>query len=144
MKIEKKYINNETHWLPDILCIYFKKQCYTFTMPWARRFFSQEYEVNEQKTHKLHLKDFSNYHSRLFKYEGTIKHNNILIPCKYYREILVYKYKLFGKWINKNPKIIYKLLIEFNNSIEEYLSFKEENCQEAFNRYCEEKTKEVL
>lgn len=135
----KFYDLDDKHLLPDMLNLSFGKYNKDIEMPWLPRFFELKYDM--KNISDLHLKDIDNkYYGKIFKYDGVITYyDNSNIECKYYREIYIFKYKLFKRFLEISPIKKYYLVIEYSNgTIDKIKSFENETCKEAFKRYCED------
>lgn len=141
------YDKNEQHWLPDFLRISFGKKYKEYDLPWHIKLFNREYETKKIKS--LKVKNINNIRTKdSFKYEKTVKLNNNIINVKYYKEIYLFKYKIFKRYINKWNKKEYCFYIEYINNdkylIDTMIFYENKPIEEMFEEYCKNHNIEIL
>lgn len=138
--------DDEPHWFPDHIRISFGNFLWSRKMFYRREFFNKYYQLNNSQS--FYIKDFNNEISKSLKYTSLIRLKNDptkTFEVSYYGEVLIFKYKLFGKFINICPKEYHRLDIEYNNINENiYIKDSKLTCQEAFKQYCEKNNYEIL
>lgn len=140
------YDLDQKHWLPDCLVLAFGKHTKYLDMPWLLKLFDVKYESNISKGN-LHIKDIDK-NDRIFKQNATIISRGERINLKYYKEIRILKYKIFGKFIDLGKKDIYVLNVDYDKPNYDLsdkgrtgdMMFLNENesAKQGFERYCKE------
>ena len=136
---------NEKHWLPDVLSLSFGRYHKEYDLPWHIKLYNREYETKKLKS--LKIKNINNIKTKdSFKYSKIININNKDTEILYYKEIYIFKYKIFKWYINKWSKKLYYFNIEYNKNnkhLTDTMLFNEnKNIEEMLNDYLE-KNKEA-
>lgn len=135
------YDYNEPHWLPDVFNLSFGKYYKEYDLFWHIKLYNREYETKKVKS--LKLKNINNLKTKdTFKYSKIININNKDTEILYYKEIYIYKYKIFKWFIDKWSKTYYYFNIEFKENNKHLINdimvfYENKNIEEMLKEYLE-------